>query len=233
MKTKLILILLALNIVVVNAQVDKKVKLKTNEDTLSYCIGVSIGYSLKAQKIAGLNPKLFGKALDYVLKGDSISFSQERAETFIRAYFTKIQEAKVSENSNKANTFLAENKKKPGVIELPSGLQYKVITEGNGPIPTDTSTVKTHYKGTLVDGKVFDSSYDRGEPAEFPVNGVIAGWTEALKLMKTGSKWMLFIPPQLAYGEQGAGGVIGPNEVLIFELELLEIVPGVSGGEGE
>ncbi len=233
MKTKLILILFTFSVTIASAQVDKKVKLKTNEDSLSYCIGVSIGYSLKAQKIAGINPKLLATAMEYVLKGDSISFSQEKAETFIRAYFTKIQETKGLESANKANIFLADNKKKPGVIELPSGLQYKVITEGNGAVPNDSSTVKTHYKGTLIDGKVFDSSYDRGEPAEFPVNGVIAGWTEALKLMKTGSKWMLFIPPQLAYGEQGAGGVIGPNEVLIFELELLEIVQGVSEGEGE
>ena len=233
MKTKLILILFTLSVSLANAQVDKKVKLKTSEDTLSYCIGISIGNSLKAQKITGINPELLSLSMGYVLKGDSISFSKDKAETFIRAYFTKKQQVAVEENEKKAKDFFAENKKKPGVIELPSGLQYKVITEGKGAIPTDSSTVKTNYKGTLMDGKVFDSSYDRGEPAVFPVNGVIPGWTEALKLMKTGSKWMLFIPPQLAYGAQGAGGVIGPNEVLIFELELLEIVPAQNGVEGD
>jgi len=225
MKTKLILLMVAFSMIYANAQVDKKIKLKTAEDTLSYCIGVSIGNNLKTQKISGLNTEIIAKTLDMAIKGDSLSLSNEKIETFLRDYFTKKQGSVAAENLKKANDFLAENKKKSGVIELTSGLQYIVITEGNGQIPTQTSTVKTHYRGTLINGTVFDSSYDRGEPAEFPVGGVIAGWTEALQLMKTGSKWRLFIPPQLAYGEQGAGGTIGPNEVLIFELELLEIMP--------
>ncbi len=223
MKTKLILLFMAFCITYANAQVDKKLKLKSTEDSLSYCIGISIGNGLKSQKITGLNPQIIANAMDWAIKGDSIKFSKEKAESFIRDYFAKKQGGVAAENLKKANAFLADNKKKPGVIELPSGLQYTVITEGTGPIPTDSNTVKTNYKGTLIDGTVFDSSYDRGEPAEFPVNGVIPGWTEALKLMKTGSKWKLFIPPSLAYGERSPGGVIGPNELLIFELELLEV----------
>lgn len=122
-----------------------------------------------------------------------------------------------------AEKFLMENKNKEGVVTLPSGLQYKVIKDGTGRTPTATDTVSTHYRGTLLDGREFDSSYKRNEPTEFPVNRVIKGWTEALQLMKEGSKWMLYIPPHLAYGERGAGGLIGPNETLIFEIELLKV----------
>jgi FKBP-type peptidyl-prolyl cis-trans isomerase FklB len=126
-------------------------------------------------------------------------------------------------NQKEGEVFLAENKKKKGVVTLPSGLQYHVITAGTGKIPKATDTVTTHYRGTLIDGTEFDSSYKRGEPASFPVNGVIKGWTEALQLMKVGSKWQLFIPSNLAYGPQGAGQVIGPSATLIFEIELLSI----------
>jgi FKBP-type peptidyl-prolyl cis-trans isomerase len=123
----------------------------------------------------------------------------------------------------KGEAFLAENAKKEGVKTLPSGLQYKVVTEGVGKQPKKTDTVVVHYKGTLIDGREFDSSYKRGEPAEFGVSQVIKGWTEALQLMKEGAKWQVFIPWQLAYGEQGAGGLIGPNETLVFEVELLKV----------
>ncbi len=122
--------------------------------------------------------------------------------------------------------FLAANQKKPGVVTLPDGLQYKVIVEGKGEKPTQTDTVTVHYAGTLINGKEFDSSYKRGEPATFPVGGVIAGWTEALQLMPVGSTWELFIPASLAYGEQGAGGVIGPNETLIFKVQLISVKKG-------
>jgi FKBP-type peptidyl-prolyl cis-trans isomerase FklB len=127
-------------------------------------------------------------------------------------------------NLQKSMQFHADMKNKPGVITTPSGLQYQVIKEGTGKMPTENSQVKVHYTGTLIDGKKFDSSYDRNEPAVFPVNGVIKGWTEALMLMKEGSKWKLMIPPDLAYGDRGAGQVIGPNETLIFEVELLEVM---------
>lgn len=233
MKTRILLILIFLGSLyacapkkqIVIEGVPLKTILTSAEDTLSYSIGISIGYGLQSQNISNLNPTLIAEGMDKVLKKDSVLFDKEFAENYIREFFTKKQNALAEENLAKANQFLQENKKNQGVVELPSGLQYIVLTEGSGPIPTDSSMVKTHYKGTLINGSVFDSSYDRGEPAEFPVNGVIPGWTEALKMMKAGSKWKLFIPPQLAYGEQGAGGVIGPNEVLIFELELLEVLP--------
>ena len=127
-------------------------------------------------------------------------------------------------NKKEGDTFLAANKAKPGVTTLPSGLQYKVLKEGTGPKPTPTDTVECNYRGTLIDGKEFDSSYKRGEPATFPVTGVIKGWTEALQLMPVGSKWQLVLPPDLAYGERGAGADIGPNATLVFEVELLSIV---------
>ena len=127
------------------------------------------------------------------------------------------------ENQEQGETFLAENEKKEGVVALPSGLQYKVVDEGTGETPAATDTVVTHYRGTLIDGKEFDSSHRRGEPASFPVNRVIAGWTEALQLMQVGAKWELFIPPDLAYGERGAGREIGPHSTLIFEIELIGI----------
>jgi FKBP-type peptidyl-prolyl cis-trans isomerase FklB len=126
-------------------------------------------------------------------------------------------------NNAVGQKFLDENKKKPGVVTLPSGLQYIVIKEGTGAKPVLTDKVTTHYHGTLIDGTVFDSSVERGEPASFPVNGVIKGWTEALQMMPVGSKWKLFVPPALGYGERGAGGVIGPNATLIFEVELISI----------
>jgi FKBP-type peptidyl-prolyl cis-trans isomerase FklB len=132
-------------------------------------------------------------------------------------------EAKAGAAVAQNKKFLEENKKAEGVTTLPSGLQYKVLKSGNGPTPAAEDTVRTHYKGTLIDGTVFDSSYDRGEPAEFPVGGVIKGWTEALQKMKVGDKWQLFIPSELAYGEAGAGGVIPPGATLIFEIELLDV----------
>ena len=135
----------------------------------------------------------------------------------------KVQAEQGEKNMSEGPKFLEENKSKEGVVVLPSGLQYKVITEGSGKTPKATDKVKVHYKGTLLNGKEFDSSYKRNQPAEFPVNGVIKGWTEALQLMKEGSKWMLYIPSDLAYGARGAGGDIGPNATLIFEVELLEV----------
>jgi FKBP-type peptidyl-prolyl cis-trans isomerase FklB len=140
--------------------------------------------------------------------------SEKKAETM-----KKLAE----KNKEDAVTFFAENKKKEGVKTLASGLQYKIITEGKGKNPKATDTVTVHYRGTLIDGKEFDSSYRRGEPATFPVNGVIAGWTEALQLMKAGAKWQIFIPSNLAYEEKGIGNVIGPNAALIFEVELISV----------
>lgn len=150
--------------------------------------------------------------------------SADEANQIIQEYISRVQDKEKDENLNAGKTYLEENKKKQHVEELPSGMQFEVMVQGDGELPSASDNVKCHYHGTLIDGTVFDSSVQRGEPAQFPVNGVIQGWQEALQLMPVGSKWKLFIPPHLAYGENGAGGVIGPNATLIFEVELLEIV---------
>ena len=148
----------------------------------------------------------------------------ETANQYVQDYFNKQISDEANMNLEKSNAFLAENQAKEGVVALPSGLQYKVITPGTGDSPLPTDQVRVHYHGTFIDGKVFDSSIERNEPIVFGVSEVIPGWTEALLLMQPGARWMLYIPPALAYGEQGAGGVIGPNQALIFEVELIEIV---------
>ena len=148
----------------------------------------------------------------------------DEANNILQDYFDKLQQAKGKEAKAEGEKFLAENKKKEGVVALPSGLQYKILTAGNGPKPKASDTVKCHYEGRLINGTVFDSSIRRNEPAEFPVSGVIAGWVEALQLMPVGSKWQLYIPSELAYGTHGAGQSIGPNQTLIFDVELLAII---------
>lgn len=225
MKMKIIIICFFLVANFMNAQENtEQKKLQTAEDSLSYCLGISIGNGLKSQGVKGLDPKIMEEAINQVFKDESTLFNQADAENYIRQYFSKAQSNLNAGNLEQANKFLAENKKVKGVVELESGLQYLVLEKGSGESPTIDSKVKTHYKGTFIDGKVFDSSYDRGEPATFPVNGVIKGWTEALLLMKPGAKWRLFIPPHLAYGERGAGGQIPPNTALIFDIELLEVI---------
>ena len=192
-------------------------------DTVSYSIGVSIAKNLKTQGIDSLNTQLLAKAFDDVFKNATLKVTPEQADKILNQYFTDLQKVKLEKNLKEGQKFLEENKKKPGIVTLPSGLQYQIITDGQGPVPKETDKVTTHYRGTLLDGTVFDSSIDRGQPATFPVNGVIKGWVEALQLMKTGSKWKLFIPSTLAYGEAGAPPTIGPNSTLIFEVELISI----------
>ena len=148
----------------------------------------------------------------------------DEANNILEAFIAKANAGQGTQNLEEGLKFLAENSKKDGVTTLPSGLQYEVLKEGEGDIPVSTDQVKCHYHGTLISGNVFDSSVERGEPAVFPVNGVIQGWVEALQLMSVGSKWKLFVPSELAYGQQGAGGAIGPNTTLIFDVELLEII---------
>ncbi len=206
----------------------EEVVLKTPKDKLSYIIGVQIGNDLKSQSI-DVDPTMVSKGLQDVTLGNKLAISEQEGKDIIAA-FQKDRAAKMTEERKKAgeknkqegSAFLAENKKKEGVKTLPSGLQYKVLKEGTGRTPKATDTVVTQYKGTLVNGTEFDSSYRRNEPATFPVSGVIKGWTEALQLMKEGSKWQIVVPPELAYGEQGAGP-IGPNSTLIFEIELVSI----------
>jgi len=204
-------------------------ELKTDKEKISYSIGMDIGGNLKRGSVE-VDPDLLAKGLKDSYGGGKTILTEDQARQAI-AEFQKTLMAKQAETmqklseKNKADgeKFLAENAKKEGVKTLPSGLQYKEIKAGTGKTPKSTDTVTTHYKGTLIDGTEFDSSYKRGEPVSFPVSGVIAGWTEALQLMKEGAKWQLFVPPNLAYGERGAGREIGPNATLIFEVELISI----------
>ncbi len=200
---------------------DKKPELKTTKDKASYALGINIGKSLKAQAL-DVDLTLLLKGLQDSMGGEPLLADTECREV-IMAYQKEARSASIDKNKKEGETFLAENKAKPGIVTLPSGLQYKVITAGTGEKPKPTDKVKTHYRGTLISGKEFDSSYKRGEPATFGVTQVIKGWTEALQLMPVGSKWQLYIPSELAYGERGAGADIGPNSTLIFDIELISI----------
>jgi len=203
--------------------------LKTAKDKLSYGIGLDIGNSLKSQSL-DVDPNILSKGIKDVLSGNKpLMTEQEFQETmtnFKKEMMAK-QESQMKDiadrNKKEGEAFLTENTKKDGIVTLPSGLQYEVIQTGTGDSPKATDQVTVNYKGTLLDGNEFDSSYKRGEPAKFKVNGVIRGWTEALQLMKPGSMWKLYIPSALAYGERGAGRQIGPNSTLIFEVELISI----------
>ena len=202
-------------------------KYETYELKASYGIGMNMGNQLLGQSFDGIEIEAVAQGLkDAFAKIESAVSQQDIQAGF--DHVTKLVQQKKQAKSKGAidagKAYLEENSKKDGVTVTKSGLQYEVLTVGEGEVPGLTEKVKTHYHGTLIDGTVFDSSYDRGQPAEFPVNGVIAGWTEALQLMPVGSKWKLTIPYSLAYGEQGAGGAIGPCETLVFDIELLEIV---------
>lgn len=190
---------------------------------LSYSLGVSVAYNLKEQGFKLDSVEDFSKALKDVIEGSELAIPQEKVGEIVNSYFKELQDRKSAEQQGEGDKFLAENAKKDGVITLESGLQYQVMTEGKGEKPTSEDKVTTHYHGTLLNGTVFDSSVQRGQPASFPVSGVIKGWTEALQLMAVGSKWKLFIPSELAYGAQGAGQAIAPHTSLIFEVELLSI----------
>jgi FKBP-type peptidyl-prolyl cis-trans isomerase FklB len=197
--------------------------LNNENDSVSYSIGVSIGNGLKSQGLDSINAEVLTKALKSAYASDSTLISPEQANLFLNSYFQNLQMKKAEASKLAGEKFMAENKTKPGVVTLPSGLQYQVIQEGTGPKPKATDKVSAHYRGTLTDGTVFDSSYDRNQPLTIGVSEVIPGWTEALQLMKVGSKWKLFVPSELAYGERGAGRDIPPHSPLIFEMELLSI----------
>ena len=194
--------------------------LANESDSVSYCLGLVLGTSIKNAGISDLKSQVFMNAITDVNSDKALALTVEQANMYLNQYMGKLSAKKAVENLEKSKAFLVENGKKEGIKTLPSGLQYKVIEEGQGNSPVDTSSVTVHYTGTLIDGTVFDSSIERGEPASFPVNGVIPGWTEALKLMKPGSKWMIYLPPELAYEETGTRG-IEPNTVLIFEVQLI------------
>lgn len=199
-------------------------KLSGELENFSYALGMSIAGNLIQTGVKTVHPELFLNGFKDVFKGEKTMIHPEEANAILEEFIGKLNQNKGAGNLEEGRKFLAENKKKQGVVELPSGLQFTVLTEGEGEIPTLNDQVKCHYHGTLIDGTVFDSSVERGQPAVFPVNGVIQGWVEALQLMSTGSKWRLFIPSELAYGSNGAGGVIGPNSALIFDVELLKII---------
>ncbi|WP_258541510.1 FKBP-type peptidyl-prolyl cis-trans isomerase [Parvicella tangerina] len=198
--------------------------LKTEVDTVSYSIGLNIAENLSNQGLSDLNVDALAQGMMDYLNENDLSISKEQGEQIIQAYTQKKAMEAANKNKKEGEEFLADNAKKEGVVTLPSGMQYEIITEGNGAIPTANDKVKTHYHGTLIDGTVFDSSVERGQPATFGVTQVIKGWQEALQLMPVGSKWRLYIPYDLAYGERGAGGQIGPFATLIFDIELIEIV---------
>ncbi|WP_026464707.1 FKBP-type peptidyl-prolyl cis-trans isomerase [Adhaeribacter aquaticus] len=201
----------------------------STQEKISYIIGRDIANNLLKQGIEVETTNFF-KGFQEVLNNTNSSLSQEEVQSAMME-LQQLMQARQAETAGRAGeinkaegeAFLAENKNKEGVVTLPSGLQYQVLREGNGATPGRTDKVTTHYHGTLIDGTVFDSSYDRGQPATFPVNGVIAGWTEALMKMQEGAKWRLFLPSNLAYGAQGAGEDIGPNSTLIFDVELLSV----------
>lgn len=193
-------------------------------DKFSYAIGLGIGQNLLSMRVKSINVNDFAKAIADVIEGKNTDMTHTEAREIVNKYFAELEKEINKENIENGNKFLEENKKKAGVVTTESGLQYEIITEGKGKKAKATDKVKCHYEGTLIDGTLFDSSVKRGEPAVFGVNQVIPGWVEALQLMPEGSKWKLYIPSELAYGERGAGEMIAPHSTLIFEVELIEVL---------
>jgi FKBP-type peptidyl-prolyl cis-trans isomerase FklB len=217
MRLRMVVILGVLFLVgVVNAQ--EKPVLKNQKEKVSYIIGMDIGNNLKKQSV-DVDPNSLARGIQDTLSGAKPLLSKEEIQETMVAFRKEMAE----KQKQQGEAFLSDNKKKEGVKTLPSGLQYKVVKAGTGKKPKSGDTVTVNYRGTLIDGTEFDSSFRRGQPATFPVSGVIPGWTEALQLMQEGAKWQLFIPANLAYGERGAGSVIGPNATLIFEIELISV----------
>ncbi|MGB5156738.1 FKBP-type peptidyl-prolyl cis-trans isomerase [Desulfobacterium sp. N47] len=208
---------------------DEGILVKTPKDKMNYAIGVNIANNLKYQG-GDFDPALVMKGFNDVFNNEKLLLNDEDIRLSMSMYHTGLKRKQAKEralaadkNRKEGEDFLEKNKNKEGVITTPSGLQYRIIKAGKGKKPTDTDTVKCNYRGTLINGVEFDSSYRRGKPAEFKVSGVIPGWTEALKLMQAGSRWQIFVPSKLAYGERGASSLIGPNAALIFEIELIDI----------
>lgn len=193
-------------------------------DKVSYALGLSMAANLEASGFKNINLEKFMKGMKDTLESQSKEMSLDEAKQLLSEHFAKMQKEADEHNKKAGEEFLKENAKRAGVNTTASGLQYEILKEGNGPKPDATDMVRCHYEGRLIDGNIFDSSFKRNQPADFPVNQVIPGWVEALQLMPVGSKWRLFIPSNLGYGEHGAGDVIGPNMTLIFDVELLEIV---------
>ncbi len=218
MKKIILSLILIMGITSINAQ-----NLNTEMEKVSYSLGVNVAKSVKNQGLTSIDSEAIAQAFTDVFEGNELKISEQESNLILQDYFGKLAKEAQSINVEAGQKFLAENAKRDGVITTATGLQYEVLVEGSGDSPIETDKVTVHYHGTLIDGTVFDSSVERGQPATFPVNGVIPGWVEALQLMKPGAKYKLFIPSNLAYGERGAGGSIGPNATLIFEVELISI----------
>ena len=218
MKKIILSLILIMGITSINAQ-----NLNTEMEKVSYSLGVNVAKSVKNQGLESIDSEAIAQAFTDVFEGNELKISEQESNIILQDYFGKIAKEAKSANVEAGEKFLAENAKRDGVTTTATGLQYEVLVEGSGDSPKETDQVTVHYHGTLIDGTVFDSSVERGQPATFPVNGVIAGWVEALQLMNPGAKYKLFIPSNLAYGERGAGGSIGPNATLIFEVELISI----------
>ena len=218
MKKIILSLILITGITNINAQ-----NLNTEMEKVSYSLGVNVAKSVKNQGLESIDSEAIAQAFTDVFVGNELKISEQESNVILQEYFGKLAQKAQSQNVEAGQNFLAENAKRDGVVTTATGLQYEVLTEGSGDSPKETDQVTVHYHGTLIDGTVFDSSVERGQPATFPVNGVIPGWVEALQLMNPGAKFKLFIPSNLAYGERGAGGAIGPNATLIFEVELISI----------
>ena len=218
MKKIILSLILIMGITSINAQ-----NLNTEMEKVSYSLGVNVAKSVKNQGLESIDSEAIAQAFTDVFEGNELKISEQESNVILQEYFGKLAQKAQSANVEAGQKFLAENGKRDGVVTTATGLQYEVLAEGSGDSPKETEQVTVHYHGTLIDGTVFDSSVERGQPATFPVNGVVPGWVEALQLMKPGAKYKLFIPSNLAYGERGAGGSIGPNATLIFEVELISI----------
>ena len=223
------LLLVAAAVVVTMASCNNSkssVKLKNESDSVSYCMGVNVGQYLAEADIPNMNTEIFSKAITEVIAKKKTKISGQSAQMYLNVYFTKLMKEKAETAKKEGEAFLAKNKERKGVTTTASGLQYEVIKEGTGATPKIDDKVSVHYKGTLINDTIFDSSYSRGEPVTFAANQVIPGWTEALMLMKVGSKYKVYIPSQLGYGENAPPrSKIKPNSTLIFEMELLAILP--------
>ena len=227
MKLKALTLVLGLGVFAFSScdkKVDTNMALNSEIDSISYSIGASFGGNLVQNSLNEVNQEALLAGLNAALAKEDLRIEPRAGGAMINNYIKAIKEKAAEANIAVGKKFLEDNKSKEGVVTTESGLQYKVLTAGTGVIPTKDQTVKVNYRGTTIDGNEFDSSYKRNKPIEFPVKGVIKGWTEALQLMPVGSKWELYVPSALAYGARGAGADIGPNSTLIFEVELLDIV---------
>ena len=218
-KSFVILICLTFCVLTVNGQ-----RLKNGVDSVSYALGILFGKNIQSGGFQTINADIFAQTVLKVIQNEALDMTPEQANTVVNNQYQKIQQLKYEKNLKDGRAFLSNNKNAPGVISLPSSLQYKIVRKGSGVIPKATDKVTVHYHGTLIDGTIFDSSVERNQPIELTVNQVIPGWIEALQLMPVGSKWTLYIPSELAYGENPRpGGPIEPNSTLVFEVELLSI----------